>query len=312
MSRYPRGKEPACQGGSTDCTGIILERGSQTCVPCSKAARRGVPVADPMLRALLTPKAPITPASGPLEPLLIFSDAHRPYHDERAWQLMLQVGRWLKPTHLVVNGDLADFYAVSSHSKDPRRVKSLDAELADVNKGLDELDALGATFKHLISGNHEDRLARYLQDRAPELFTMFELPKLFNLKGRGWLYTPYKDHTKVGKLHLTHDVGAAGRYASFKALDTYQHSISTGHTHRLCYVVEGNAVGEFKLSCSFGWLGDASKVDYMHRVSVLKNWTLGFGVGYIHRETGVAYLTPVPIIDYTCVVNGTYFSQAPV
>jgi len=253
------------------------------------------------------------PQQPKLEPALLISDAHRPYHSQRAWDLMLKVGEFLKPHHLVVNGDLADFYAVSSHSKDPRRAQQLDTEIADVNVGLDELDALGATNKQFIAGNHCDRLTRYLQDKAPELFSMIDIPQLFKLKDRGWDYTPYKDDTKIGKLHITHDVGTAGRYATYKALDTYQHSIITGHTHRLSYVVEGNAVGEFKLSASFGWLGDSDKVDYMHRVLVKKNWTLGFGVGYVHPKTGIAYLTPVPIIQagdkLTCVVNGRYFDN---
>jgi predicted phosphodiesterase len=246
-----------------------------------------------------------------LEPALILSDPHRPYHDKRAWDLVIKVGQFFKPQHLIVNGDLADFYSVSSHSKDPSRVNQLDSEIEDVNCGLDELDSLGALDKRFIAGNHEDRLTRYLQDRAPELFKMISIPELFKLKKRGWSYTPYKDDTKLGKLHATHDVGTAGRYAAYKALDTYQHSVVTGHTHRMSYVVEGNAVGEFKLSAQFGWLGDINKVDYMHKMVAMKNWALGFGVGYVHPTTGVAYLVPVPIIPvkdrYTCMVNGRYF-----
>lgn len=246
-----------------------------------------------------------------LQPVLIVSDTHRPYHDERAWQLMLRVGKKLKPYHIVSIGDLADFYSVSSHSKNPDRALKLDAELADVNKGLDELDALGAKSKKFIAGNHCDRLTRYLQDKAPELFNVVGIPELFKLEERGWQYTPYKDDTKVGRVNFTHDVAAAGRNAVFKALDTYQHSVVTGHTHRMQYVVEGNATGEYKLSAMFGWLGDRTKIDYMHRALVYKNWALGFGVGYVHADTGIAYLTPVPIIEvagtYTCVVNGTLY-----
>lgn len=247
--------------------------------------------------------------SADLQPILICSDLHRPYHDPRAWDLFLQVGRAFKPHHLVCIGDFADFYSVSSHSKDPRRTARFEEELLDVHVGLDELDELNATEKIFIAGNHEDRLTRYLTDKAPELFGVIDIPTLFNLEKRGWGYVPYKDYTKIGKLHLTHDVGVAGRNATFRALDTFQHSIVTGHAHRLQYIVEGNAVGEFKLSAQFGWLGDASKIDYMHRAKVAKDWALGFGVGYIHAETGIAYLTPVPIISYTCVVNGHYFSN---
>jgi hypothetical protein len=246
-----------------------------------------------------------------LQPVLIVPDTHRPYHDQRAWDLMLRVGRDIQPHHLVVIGDLADFYTVSSHSKNPQRALQLDEELVDVNKGLDELDALGAVEKKFIAGNHEDRLTRYLQDKAPALFSMVQIPELLRLEQRGWDYTAYKDDTKLGRVNLTHDVAAAGRNATFKALDTYQHSVVTGHTHRMQYVVEGNATGEYKLSAMFGWLGDRTKIDYMHRALVYKNWALGFGVGYVHADTGIAYLVPVPIIQargvYTCVVNGVYY-----
>ena len=249
-----------------------------------------------------------------LEPILVVADAHRPFHNQRAWDLMLEVGQVFKPHHLIVNGDLADFYSVSSHAKDPARVDRLDEELADVNAGLDQIDSLGASKKVFIGGNHEDRLTRYLQDRAPELYGVIDIPHLFQLKTRkNWEYVPYKHDIRLGKLYATHDVGTAGRYATYKALDTYQHSIVTGHTHRISYVVEGNAVGEFKLSASFGWLGDAEQVDYMHRVLVKKNWALGFGVGYLNPATGVAYMVPVPIIKVknalSCVVNGKYFEN---
>lgn len=250
---------------------------------------------------------------GSLEPVLIFGDAHRPYHDERAWQLMLEVGRALRPKHLISIGDLADFYAVSSHSKNPTRAQQLDEEVEDVKKGLDELGELGAENKIYVSGNHEDRLTRYLQDKAPQLFNTVGIPEVLGLEKRGWTYVGYRDDIEVGKLHFTHDVGVAGRNAAFKALDTYQHSIITGHTHRLQFIVEGNATGEMKLSAQFGWLGDRTKVDYMHRAKVYKDWALGFGVGYFNPWTGIHYLTPVPIIEvdgeYTAVVNGQLFTN---
>ncbi len=240
-----------------------------------------------------------------LQPVLIVPDTHRPYHDKRAWALFLKAAALVKPEHVVVIGDFADFYAVSSHSKDPHRATQLDVELQDVLVGLDELDALGAEHKIYVGGNHCDRLARYLQDKAPQLFGVVGIPQLLKLAERGWRYVPYRNDTKLGKIHLTHDVGASGRTATFKALDTYQHSIVTGHAHRMQYIVEGNATGEFKLSAQFGWLGDIAKVDYMHRAVATKNWALGFGYGYLDPTTNYVYLVPVPIVNYTCLINGT-------
>ena len=60
-----------------------------------------------------------------LVPLLIVPDVHVPYHDKRAWELMLAVGKDLKPQVLVSLGDMMDFYSVSSHSKNPNRVSQL-------------------------------------------------------------------------------------------------------------------------------------------------------------------------------------------
>jgi len=247
-----------------------------------------------------------------LESVLFVPDTHRPYHDPKAWSLLLSVGKALKPSHLMILGDFCDFYCVSAHSKDPTRATQLETELADVRRGLDDLDALGATDKRYCGGNHEDRLTRYLQDKAPELFESVTIPGLLGLEDRGWRYVPYKHDTRLGKLYLTHDVDNAGRYATFKALDAYQHSVVTGHAHRMCYVVEGNAVGEHKLSAQFGWLGDAEAIDYLHRVRVRKDWALGFGIGYLDTKTSIVYATPVPIITkgstYSCVVNGDLYT----
>ncbi len=245
--------------------------------------------------------------SSKLEPILVVPDCHIPYHDQRAFDTMLHVARDLKPKHVYVIGDFVDFYAVSSHSKNPVRATSLEVELLAAGECLAELEDLGATNMVYIGGNHEDRLRRYLQDKAPELFGVVNVPEILDLKKRGWDYVPYKNHTKLGKVHFTHDVGSSGRNSVFKCLDTYQHSVVTGHSHRMAYIVEGNAIGEQKLSCQFGWLGDVKHIDYMQEAKVLKDWALGFGVGYLEPKTGYIYLTPVPLISYSCVVNGRLY-----
>ncbi len=243
-----------------------------------------------------------------LEPVLIVPDTHAPYHDKQAWRLMLQVARVLRPKHLIHLGDLADFYSVSSHDKDKDRANNLEWEMEEVNGLLDDLDALGATNKRFIEGNHCDRLRRYLMQH-PELAGVVTVEKLMRLKERGWKFTSYRHTDKLGKAHLTHDVGVAGRNATFRALDTYQHTVLTAHTHRMCYVVEGNAVGEVKLSASFGWLGDVEQIDYMSLQKAKKDWCLGFGVGYFNPANGYLYATPVPIVNGTCCVSGVLYTE---
>lgn len=243
-----------------------------------------------------------------LKPVLIVPDAHVPYHSEDAWQLMMDVARDLKPETVVVIGDLVDFYAVSSHSKDPKRATQFPEEIAAAKTKVAELESLGAKKMIYCEGNHEDRLARYLRDKAPELFGVVDVPSLLGLER--WEFVPYRDHTKSGKIHYTHDVGSSGRNAVFRCLDTYQHSVATGHTHRIAYIVEGNAVGEVKLSAQFGWLGDVNQIDYLHRAKSKKDWALGFGVGYEDSQTGHTFLVPIPIVDNRTVFNGKLY-KAP-
>jgi hypothetical protein len=247
---------------------------------------------------------------GRLSPVLIVPDVHAPFHDEDAWQLMMEVARDLRPETIVVIGDLADFYAVSSHSKDPERVIGLVGEIAVARQKRAELDSLGAKTKIFCEGNHETRLGRYLRDKAPELFGIIDVPLVLELEENGWDFVSYRDHRRRGAVHYTHDTGASGRYAAFKSLDIYQHSVVTGHTHRLVYIVEGNAVGQAKVSASFGWLGDVTQIDYMHRAKAKKDWALAFGIGYEDSQTGHTFLVPVPIVEYRCVFNGKLY-KAP-
>ena len=241
-----------------------------------------------------------------LKKILIIPDCHFPYHDKRSWSLMLKAARGFKPDSILIQGDFADFYSVSSHSKSPDRVNKLHSEVESVNKALDQLDSLGAKQKFFLAGNHEDRLRRYLEDKAPELFGLVEIPELFNLKKRKWHYTPYKSDLKMGKLNATHDVGKAGKTAIISSLGTYQSNIVTGHTHRICMMVEGNAQGKSHVGASFGWLGDSKKVDYMHRVNVARDWAQGFGVAYM-EPNGNVHIVPIVIVDGKCVVEGVLY-----
>ena len=243
-----------------------------------------------------------------LEKILFVPDTHVPYHDKEAFKLMLKAGKIFKPDHTIILGDFADFYGVSSHSKDPNRALKLKEEIEATKEALDQVRAIGAKNNVFVSGNHEDRLERYLRDKAPELFNFISIPKILELKEKGFSYTPYKRAYKIGKLNITHDTGVAGRFAHYKALDTFQHNIIIGHTHRLGYAVEGNAQGERHITAMFGWLGDVEEIDYMNQVKARKEWSLGFGLGYLNPKTGVVYLVPVPIINGTVLIEGEVIS----
>lgn len=235
--------------------------------------------------------------------ILILPDTHAPYHDQRAWSVVMKVAKAFKWDTCLLLGDFFDFYAVSAHPKDPERESDLEVELAQGRVLVEELNAIPFQRRVVTLGNHEDRMSRYLMDKAPALWKTFLKKDLMGFKAGRWQIVPYRGDTRLGKLYATHEVGSNG---AARVLDTYQGNVVTGHDHAMNYVVRGNARGETHVSATFGWLGDIDRVDYMHRIKVRRNWVLGFGVGYL-RPNGYIHLQPVPLVDYSCVVEGRLF-----
>jgi predicted phosphodiesterase len=241
-----------------------------------------------------------------LQKVLVVSDAHHPYVDKRAWQLLLKVARATKPDVLVTIGDFLDLYAVSSFAKDPTRKNMLQEEIEAGNLALDELDALRWKRKVFLMGNHEVRYESYLKKHAPELFTVTNIPRLLSLKERGYECVRYMDYIRIGEISFTHDVGRSGKYAAHQTLSDFGDNIVFGHSHRLSVVYGGTAAGKPHVSLNVGWLGDSKEIDYTHKAKVNRDWQLGFGVVYL-APNGVAHAQAVPIVNYTCVVEGRLY-----
>jgi predicted phosphodiesterase len=234
--------------------------------------------------------------------LLFVPDTHRPYHDPRAWSVLLKAARRFAPHKVIVLGDFADCYQISMHDKDPSRRETFADEIEDTNTGLDELEAATPIAeRYFINGNHEYRLERLLRQH-PHLHSFISIEKLLRLRERGWHCTPYQDSLRIGKLYLTHDEGNAGAQAHEKARSSFESNVVIGHTHRMSISYRGNAKGTSNVGAMFGWLGSIDKIDYVHKVKA-QQWQHGFGIGYL-LNSGVVHLQGVPIVNGACVVAG--------
>jgi len=242
--------------------------------------------------------------------VLFVPDTHVPYHDKRAWALMLKAARGWQPDQVVVLGDLVDFFAVSFHPKPPSRRQNLEYEIESLVEVLGELDTLGAKRRVYVSGNHEHRLQRYLTQNAPALYNMLQLEEILKLKDKGWLWVPYMKHTKVGSAYVTHDFGDHGVNAHNKARQTMNADAVIGHTHRMAMHYHSQADGTTTVGAMFGHMLDIESVDYMHRART-HAWQLGFGIGHITSD-GKTHMHGVPIVNYRCVVDGVVYEQEPV
>lgn len=233
--------------------------------------------------------------------ILVLPDIHFPYHDKKAWALTRRVIAKCKPDRVIQIGDGADFYSVSSFPKDPSRKAKLKDEIDAVNAEYDLLDHDNVV---LLGGNHEYRLQRYLQDKAPALFGMVECSKLLRVQERGWRWVPYMQHLIVGKVLFCHDLGHSGKNAALNTLGSAGHCVVFGHTHRGGVHYGGTVGGDSHFALNVGWLGDSAQVDYMHKAKT-RDWQLGFG--WINMDSkGRAWAQFCPIVRGRVCVDGTW------
>lgn len=171
---------------------------------------------------------------------MVLSDLHTPYHDMYAVELACKAAEIVRPTRLVIAGDLIDCYQLSRFDKDPKRVTD------NLQRELDKAGELLAMLRSAVGnnccmaflpGNHEQRLYKYLC-RNPELASLrvLELPSLLGLAAHGieyheWEFLPLKT------LVVKHGdrVRKWSGYTARAELENERFAVSTmtGHTHRL-------------------------------------------------------------------------------
>lgn len=267
--------------------------------------------APAMVRVEESKTVAANPSNDGLKRVLFIPDCHVPYEDKRAFELMLNIGRAIRPDIIVCLGDLADFFQISDHDKGARDAHSLRAELHAVNHRLDQIDALGAAEKIYTLGNHEYRWNRHLAKNAPEFADLCDLKEFLHLKDRGWKVTDFHNFTRVGKLYLSHCLNnkTYGKNAHRAAQAKFASNFTGGHTHRMVVEYNGSVTGETWVSASFGWLGDRDSlaVKYAATADRYVDWTHGIGIGSMLPD-GVVHVQAVPFINYTAIVDHKVFT----
>ena len=246
---------------------------------------------------------PLDVGSRSVSRILVIPDVHAPFHDRRAWDVMMAFARIWRPDTIVQVGDLIDGYTVSRHPKDPRVASVLEQETTATKAIREELDSLGAERKCLTVGNHDSNLERTLMEKCPALLGSLNIDSLLGLSEHRWMVVPYKQHLTIGHLHFTHEAGFCGANAVRQTGELYHHNILFGHTHRLGADYFGDVLGRRYVSASLGWLGRAECAEYEHDMRKKRHWQHGFGAVEMERD-GTFQLQVMPIVDYRVIHNG--------
>jgi len=190
--------------------------------------------------------------------IAVLSDVHIPYHSVPALSAGLDFIQAEKPSAILLNGDILDFYQLSRFGKDPRK-RSVAHELQSAREFLDVLSQFGAKIYYKI-GNHEERYQNYLMMKAPELLGVqqFELQHLLGLHDRGIDLIGDKRIIKANDLNIVH--GHEFGQSIFSPVNVARGlflrgkvSAMQGHNHQTSSHTEtdmnGNMVTTWSLGC---------------------------------------------------------------
>ncbi len=247
---------------------------------------------------------------------LIIPDCHHPFCDIRAYDLMLSVAKDIPELReVVILGDFADFYGINAHGKDPSIRAELHEERRIVCKKLYQLKKMFPDARKVyIEGNHEYRLARYIQNKAPELFGITDTKDLLALDLYEFEFVPYGPYQKYNVLGTDliarHEPLGGGLHCAHGTITKASCSVIFGHTHRIQESQIVSIDGNTYRGISSGWLGDKEH-SVMNYVKNHHQWSLGFTV--INKIDDIWIHNLIHIIKhndtYRCIYNGYYYEN---
>lgn len=189
----------------------------------------------------------------------IINDVHVPFHAPTALKIAIEHIEKNNVDMLVLNGDIADFYAVSRFTK-MSKYRNLSKEIEVVQQFL---DYLRSKFDNIIYkfGNHEARLDAYVQSQVPELGEIggLSIHEVLGLSVRNIKWIEHKVPIRFGKLTILHgdEIAAGGQIntARNKLLAAFD-NVLYGHHHATQDVfqrkINDEIVGSFGVGCLCG------------------------------------------------------------
>ena len=211
----------------------------------------------------------------------VIGDLHIPYHDEDAIETACDKMEAEEVDSILINGDLLDFYQLSFHEKDPRKVHFKN----EIESGKQFFEYIRSRFPgipiYFIPGNHENRFERYLRIKASELLDMdeFRLDVILHVAEYKIEYIPFRTKVVFGDFLIEHGdkiPGAGGVVPARTALMRLKTNCIINHFHKSSQSSQRvYGVGEPTtiIGYSIGCLCELAP-DYME----INEWNHGFAI----------------------------------
>ena len=209
--------------------------------------------------------------------IAVFSDIHAPYHDVSALTKAVEAAKKSNPDVVILLGDIMDFHRISRYPNDEGTLSFAD----EIKVGVDLLHYMRESFPnsefYYIEGNHEVRLAHYIQRNAAELQGLDSLDLSFLLQLDA-LEIPF---IQMGFIHCGdmtflhgHELpGIGGVNPSRKLFTKMKKSAMCGHLHRPESFYTRDGAGKLLQCHVVGHLGDPHPRYWMRN-----EWQHGYAI----------------------------------
>ena len=166
------------------------------------------------------------------------SDIHFPSEDPVSYKKALSILKTIKPSRVVLGGDIVDLDDISRY---PKRKIIQEKTLTDLKYAGEKLTEMrdilpNARFDFLL-GNHEDRLDKFIMEKAPELSGFFDLRILLKCDKLDIKVHPHNTVMRIGKLNYSHGDNWPGGWGmanpARSIYDKCKDNIIFGHFHRI-------------------------------------------------------------------------------
>lgn len=160
---------------------------------------------------------------------------------------------------------------------------------------------------HASLGNHEMRVFKYLDRKAPQVVGQVTPEFLWGLDNAGITWRMYDDppFERFSGIHVHHGATTSSTGLAVKSdIENYNVSLIRGHDHRGGVVYKSFPLTKNSLvGMGTGHLCDPSA--YGLRYTINPSWEQGFGVAYV--VDGKAHLQFVPMRNYVVCLDGRIY-----
>ncbi len=211
------------------------------------------------------------------EIVAFLSDIHIPYEDKLNLDIAIEYIRDIKPTKIILGGDIVDFYKISKFINNPKQ-RNVFEEINITKNFLYKIRNLFSDAEIIyLEGNHERRLETYIISNAKELYELLEniLQEKLELEKLNIQYV--KQPFAIGKLWYMHghEVNCKNSNAEYITNIVWKkvhNNFICGHWHRTQDKTWKNINGKYYGGYVTGCL--CENLDY----AIINNWNNGFAI----------------------------------